>query len=553
GLPSFGRLLSTMAAAWRDDRPRLLAAANGVSDYLAQALSPAVATAEEAASPAALLAATWPKLMADLQSSYDAHNGGFGAAPKFPRPVAHAFLLRYAKLRAGASEAEQALAMVTASLRAMASGGLHDHLAGGFHRYTVDGGWRVPHFEKMLYDQAQLAASFIEAWQLTHADDLAASACQTCDFVLHEMTSPEGGFYSAQDADSPVPEKHREENGPREGEGAYYLWTREEIGELLPQEDAELFCRAYGVTASGNVAAALDPQGEFSGKNILYIADEKAHRDPRLVAARALVYAERRQRPLPPTDTKILTAWNGLMISALAQTAAALDEPSYLAAAKRAAAYIEQSRWSAATNRLRRTAEVDGFAEDYAFLIQGLLDLHQASFDAHWLEWARQLQRVQEELFAAPDGSYYSSQPDPGLLLRLREDYDGAEPSPNSVAVSNLLRLALWYENEDWRERAEAVTAAFAAKLREMPQALPLLCAHLEAAAAPPRRLMIAGDAAADDTHALLAVARRHFLPGYWIVPAPAPPGGHAAAYLCEDYTCQLPVTTVAELENALR
>ncbi|TAN24376.1 MAG: thioredoxin domain-containing protein [Acidobacteria bacterium] len=552
GLPSFSRLLRTIAAAWRDDRPRLLAAANDVSAYLEQALTPAAAAAGASTSAAVMLQDSWPKLFAELKASYDPASGGFGGAPKFPRPVAHAFLLRYAKLHQGEPEAGEAIAMVTSSLRAMVRGGVHDQLAGGFHRYAVDAAWRVPHFEKMLYDQAQLASSFVEAWQVTHASDLAEAASSTCDFVLHEMTSSEGGFYSAQDADSPVPENHRELSGSHEGEGAYYLWTQEEINGLLQPEPAALFCRAYGVKTDGNVAMPLDPQGEFRGRNILYLADEAASQDPKLTEARALLYARRRERPAPPIDTKILTAWNGLMISALAQTAAALDEPSFRAAAMRAATFIEASRWDRSAQLLRRTAEVDGFAEDYAYLIQGLLDLHQASLEPHWLEWAHLLQQAQEERFAAPGGGYYSSQPDPELLLRVREDYDGAEPSPNSVAVSNLLRLGLWYENEGWREKAEAVITAFADKLRTMPQALPLLCAQLEAVAAPPRRLMIAGDPAASDTHALLAIARRRFLPGYWIMPAAAPASGRAAAYLCEDYTCQLPVTTPEALEQAL-
>ncbi|MGH9477090.1 MAG: thioredoxin domain-containing protein [Terriglobales bacterium] len=543
GLPSFGRLLHTIASAWREDRQRLLRAAEEVSQYLTQALTPAAAGA---AAPQALMDAAWPKLHADLKAGFDTAHGGFGSAPKFPRPVAHAFLLRYARLHAGTDAAAEAIAMVSSSLRAMVRGGLHDQLGGGFHRYTVDAGWRVPHFEKMLYDQAQLASSFVEAWQVTHAEDLAAAAVSTCSFVLREMTSREGGFYSAQDADSPVPENHRQPGGPREGEGAYYLWTKAEIGELLEPETATRFCRCYGVLEGGNVPASLDPQAEFRGKNILYRAED----DGDLEAARERLYAVRRERPHPPMDDKILTAWNGLMISALAQTGAALERPELVSAAERAAALLERTRWDGA--RLQRTAAVDGFAEDYAFLIQGLLDLHQATFDERWLHWAHRLQLGQEELFAAPGGGYYSGRAGAELWLRLREDYDGAEPSPNSVVISNLLRLALWYENEGWRIRAETVLASFASKLLELPQALPLMAAHLEAAAAPPRRLMIAGDPKQAVTQALLRVARQRFLPGYWVMSAPPAAGGTAAAYLCQDYRCQLPLTSPEALAQAL-
>ncbi|MGH3184844.1 MAG: thioredoxin domain-containing protein, partial [Streptosporangiaceae bacterium] len=358
-------------------------------------------------------------------------------------------MLRFARRHRGTEAAVAATRMVVATLRAMARGGIHDALGGGFHRYATDAGWRVPHFEKMLYDQAQLVVAYLEAWQATHAPDLAAAARSTCDFVLREMSQPPG-FYSAQDADSPIPEAHRVHGGPAEGEGAYYLWTQAEIETALPPAEAERFCAHYGVRPQGNVPHQLDPPGEFEGKNILYVAapaevDAGAGGDEAPEAAlaevRAGLYALRRRRPLPPTDDKILTSWNGLMISALALAGSVLEEPAYVAAAQSAAAWLKAERWDAGAGQLWRTASVPGMVEDYAFLTQALLDLHQADFDPRWLEWARALQRVQEERFAAPEGGYYSGGDDPHLWLRLREDYDGAEPSPNSVAVSNLLRL----------------------------------------------------------------------------------------------------------------
>jgi len=550
GLPSFARLLQTIAQAWREQRPRLLATAAEVGQYLARELQAAPAGA---ATAAALQAAVWPRLYEELRASYDVAEGGFGGAPKFPRPVAHAFLLRFARLQAGSAEAAAAAEMVVATLRAMARGGLHDPLGGGFHRYATDAGWRVPHFEKMLYDQAQLVVSYVEAWQATQAPDLAETARTTCDFVLREMRAPEGGFYSAQDADSPIPVTHRQPGGASEGEGAYYLWTQAEIETLLPPDMAWLFCSHYGVQPGGNVPPALDPQGEFEGKNILYLAQPIEAGEAELLAeARAWLYNARRLRPHPPTDDKVLTAWNGLMISALAQAGAALEEPRYLAAAQAAAGFLLQQRWEEKSQRLLRTATVAGFAEDYAYLIQGLLDLHQADLDGQWLEWAHRLQVRQEELFAAPAGGYYSTAADPELWLRLREDYDGAEPSPNSVAVSNLMRLDLWHPEAGLRERGERALASFAARLEKMPQALPLMAALLEAAAAPPRRLQISGQAEAPDTRALLRVARRRFLPGTWVMLVSAPTAGPAAAYLCEDYTCQLPITDPAALAAAL-
>jgi uncharacterized protein YyaL (SSP411 family) len=550
GLPGFPRLLEAIAAAWRDQRPRLLASAEEVGRFLRQATAPAAAAAGE--DMAALQAAVWPRLFAELSAGFDHVAGGFGGAPKFPRPVALNFLLRFAQEHRKEAEAAAAVAMVSATLRAMARGGIHDALGGGLHRYAVDAHWRVPHFEKMLYDQAQLVTACVEAWQCTRAADLAALARSTCDFVLREMTGVGGGFYSAQDADSPIPPSHRTPEGPAEGEGAYYLWTKAEIEALLPPETAALFCRVYGVQAGGNVAAQLDPQQEFAGKNILYQAEEIAPADEvRLAEARQILYEVRRQRPLPPTDTKILTAWNGLMISALAQAGAVWEEPRYLRAAQAAAEFLWAERRDSGGGLLR-TAAVAGFVEDHALLIQGLLDLYEADWNPRWREWAHALQQQQETRFAAGDGAYFSGGEDPNLFLRLREDYDGAEPSPNSVAVSNLLRLDLLYENEGWRRRAEKLVASFAVRLRETPQALPQMAGMLAAVAAPARRLMITGGPGRDDTQALLRAARARFLPGYWIVPAPAAEAQPAAAYLCEDYACRLPITAPDALFAAL-
>ena len=550
GLPGFPRLLATIAAAWREQRPRLLASAEEVDRFLRQATAPAAAAGGE--SLAALREAVWPRLFGELSAGFDRSAAGFGGAPKFPRPVAHRFLLRYAHQHRNTPEGEAATTMVTSTLRAMAQGGIHDALGGGLHRYSVDANWRVPHFEKMLYDQAQLVTSCVEAWQCTHAPELADLGRSTCDFVLREMTSAGGGFYSAQDADSPIPPQHQVPGGPSEGEGAYYLWDQAEIEALLPTEAAALFCRVYGVRPHGNVPQQLDPQQEFAGRNILYQTEDIASADAAaLAAARQTLYQARLQRPRPPTDTKVLTAWNGLMISALAQAAAVWEEPRYLAAAQAATNFLAGERANS-DGALWRTAGVSGFVEDYALLIQGLLDLYEADWHPRWREWARALQQQQERLFAAPDGAYFSSGEDPHLFLRLREDYDGAEPSPNSVSVSNLLRLDLLYENEGWRERAERLLAGFAARLREAPQALPQMAGALAAAAAPAKRLMITGAAQRADTQALLRAARARFLPGYWIVPAPAPEGQAASAYLCEDYTCRMPITAPEVLAAAL-
>src|SRR6185312_10754214 len=249
GMPGFARVLEGIAQAWRTDRPRLLASASEIGNFLKRAVQPPPAPADF--QPSEALANSWPALFHHFQSSYDPAQGGFGGAPKFPRPAGFAFLLRYARRHRGRPEAAAATAMVVDTLKAMAAGGIHDALAGGFHRYSVDAGWRVPHFEKMLYDQAQIAIACVEAWQLTQDPELELTARHTLDFVLREMASPEGGYYSALDADSPLPE-----DPSREGEGAFYLWTRAEIETELGAEAAD-FCAHFGVLPQGNVPPGL--------------------------------------------------------------------------------------------------------------------------------------------------------------------------------------------------------------------------------------------------------------------------------------------------------
>jgi len=530
GLPGFPRLLLALADAWRTQRDRVLASA-GDARAMLESFARLPTPDAEPAIEARLLGSVWPRLASELHASFDHAHGGFGGAPKFPRPSALTFLLRH--FAADPAARRSSLDIVLATLRAMAQGGIHDHLGGGFHRYATDAAWRVPHFEKMLYDQAQLVISYLDAWQITGEDEFAHVARSTCDFVLAEMTSPEGGFYSAQDADSPIPVSHRRPGGPAEGEGAYYLWTRSEIFDLLPPAAAEAFCAQCGVTEAGNVPEPLDPHGEFTGKNILCAAS------PIAPETRARLYAARRLRPRPPTDTKILTAWNGLMISALALAAARLEEPRYLQAAQAAARHLH----NAPGDVLQRTPGIPAFAEDYALLIQGLLDLHQADFDPRWNDWARQLQLAMDARFAAPEGGYYATVASSELLLRLRDEYDGAEPSPNSVALANLLRL-------DARDQARSLLASFAQRLEQAPQALPAMAAELAIAAAPPRHVQITGEPEAADTQALLRVVRRRFLPGVAIQFQPS--ASPAAAALCDNRVCLPPVSAPEALSRSL-
>jgi uncharacterized protein YyaL (SSP411 family) len=474
--------------------------------------------------------------------------------------------------------------MVLVTLRAMALGGMRDHIGGGFHRYSVDGNWRVPHFEKMLYDQAQLTLAYLEAAQATGDAVYADVAADTLAYVERDLTEASGGFYSAEDADS-VPPEQASDPSPHKSEGAFYIWRDEEIGAILGP-DADVFRLRFGVLPDGN--APFDPQNEFTHKNLLYTArpiDEVASQTGRAPAdveaalqrARQVLLDARSGRPRPHLDDKILTAWNGLMIAAFARAGRTLaDGERYVAAARRAAAFIRSTLWREADATLLRRyragdAAVEGYAEDYAYLIFGLLELFQADGDPAWLEWALTLQRRLDDLFWDPtEGGWFSTTGrDPSVLLRLKEDYDGAEPSASSVAVLNLLALSHLTGDAAMTQKVERTLAAFAPRLTQQSRAVPMMLAALSTYHAGMPQIVIAGDDNARDTRALTQVIRRRYLPTAvtvtvdrkhrddlarllpWIA-SMGPRDGRAAAYVCRDFACQFPVTSPDDLERQL-
>ena len=490
------------------------------------------------------------------------------------------FLLRY-YARTGD---QAALQMTLHTLQAMAEGGIHDHLGGGFHRYSVDAKWHVPHFEKMLYDQAQLAIAYLEAYQITHDPFYARNVRDVLDYVLRDMHSAHGGFFSAEDADSQI------ENGkPEHGEGAFYLWTATQIQEVIGSDKAKIFDYTYDVKPEGNVAPQNDPQGEFTGKNILQVAhsvEETAKHSGKspeetgatLAEARRQLLAARGQRPRPPLDDKVLTSWNGLMISAFARAGQALAEPRYIQAAQGAADFIQSKLYdpndSTLMHRYREgDAGINGFLEDYTGLIQGLLDLYEASFRVSDLSWAIRLQETQDRLFWDDSGGGYFQTPpgDKSILVRMRDAYDGAEPSANSIAAMNLLRLAEMANRSDWREKAYQVLQAFSRQIEHAPETLPQMIAAVDFVLSKPRQVVIAGDRTRQDTQALLKVVNQRYLPNKVLFVVDDEEGrqlagwlpfiqgmhaidGKATAYVCENYTCKLPTsdpTRVAQMLDA--
>ena len=560
GRPGFPDILKRVAQAWRDDRAKIVESSASVMEELRRQ------SAVTAEGPDHIATSVMDSAFQYFRRSYDSKLGGFGGPPKFPRPSVHSFLLRYWK-RTGNNEA---LDMVAETLIAMEKGGMNDQLGGGFHRYSVDEYWFVPHFEKMLYDQAQLVASYLEAFQITGNATMALAARRTIDYVLREMTAPEGAFWSAEDADSVVDAA----DPHHKSEGWFYIWSRAEVAELLGEEKTRWFAYRYGMEPDGNVAN--DPHGEFIGRNILFQAhgvEETAHhfdRDPdevmRAIAeAQQQLFKARAKRVRPGLDDKILTAWNGLMISAIARGAAVLNDPSYAAAARRSADFLLSTMRSPDGGLLRRyrdgEAAIGAMLDDYAFFVQGLIDLYEATFEFRYLEQAIALTDDQRARFEDPEGGgfYASAQSDAAQLNRIKDDYDGAEPSGNSVTLLNLLRLHRITGRDDLLLSARNLIRTFSTRLTSTPFGMPQMLVACEFDTAPPREIVVANNPTPD----MLRQLWKRFDPNRILLnTAPEIAQYHptvselakglAAVVLCENFACQQPATNTEDLIRLL-
>ncbi|MFO7301691.1 MAG: thioredoxin domain-containing protein [Acidobacteriota bacterium] len=575
GRPGLRDVLARIADVWENERETVVASADRILEGLREASG--TDPSPESAPVAALDAVDAG--IEELAVAYDARYGGFGGAPKFPRPSELLFLLD-AHAVTGRDDARD---MALETLRAMSRGGLRDQLGGGFHRYSVDAGWRVPHFEKMLYDQAQIALALLTAWSVSADDFFALIAADTLEYVRRELTAPSGAFYSAEDADSPAPG----EEGAHGREGACYLWTRAEVEDLLG-DDAPLVCRFYGIEADGN--ALVDPGGELKGRNVLYIAsstedllrvsgrplDEVA---AVLTRARNVLLAARATRPRPHLDDKIITAWNGLAIAAFSRAARVLvdDERrvAWLENAGRAADWLQEHMWRPGERRLFRRhrdgeSAIEAGCEDYAALVWGLLELFQATGEPRWLEWAIELTRSQMQLFFDPrDGGWFATTgEDPSLLLRIKEDYDGAEPSAASMTVRNLITLGRLTGDPEFDDYAGRTLERYGPHIGRAVRVMPLMVANLAAWHGGDTQVVIAGGDGEARRSFERVLARRH-VP--WATSVVLPSAGTAASlaallpwtgamwpesgarvYVCDNFTCQAPDVDPAALERTL-
>jgi uncharacterized protein len=550
GMPSFRDVLDGVSRAWREDRQ----AVESAGSQLAEAIDSATRSQVAGAQAAPLDKSVPDAAIAALEHSFDATNGGWGGAPKFPQPMAVEFLLRQ-HLRT--SDARP-LAMARRTLDAIAAGGIRDQLGGGFARYATDQRWLVPHFEKMLYDNSQLARVYVHAYQLTGDARYRSVAESTIDYVLREMTTPDGGFAASEDADT---------DGE---EGKTYVWSAAEIREVLG-EDAPLFEAAYGVTESGNweghtILSRVRDDGALARDHGLTEAEVAG----RLETARTRLLAHRDKRSQPGRDDKVLASWNGLMLAALADASRALGRDDYRAAATRAAKFLLRDLRDG-EGRLHRSfkdgrAMHNGVLEDYAHLADGLLALYEATFDERWFVAARELMDRVVEHFADPAGGFFdTSDEHEALITRPKSLQDNALPSGNAMAATVLLRLAALTGEGRYRQHAERAIGLVAPAISRYPQAFAQWLNALDFALAPVVEIAIAGDPGASDGRALLEVLDQSYRP-WQVTAASVSPNssavplladriaidGRATAYVCRNFACRLPVTDPGALAEQL-
>ncbi len=548
----FVQILTAITKAWGEDRDRITAGADSAKEFFA------AWSASPAAAEGVIGRETVDGAAGHIARYYDKTHGGVsgGGTNKFPPSMGMDLMLRvYA--RTGANDLFEAADI---TLDHMARGGIYDHIGGGICRYSTDVEWLVPHFEKMLYDQAMVSSIYLDAFQVTRNEAYAAVAADIFDYVIEDLQSPEGGFYSSRDADS-------------EGlEGAFYVWTVEQVSEVLGEDDAKLFCEFYDVTPTGNwfenrghapagpknVLQITTPVAPFCNKRGLDLTEFKA----RLRGWREKMRTARAKRVAPGLDDKILTGWNGLMIASLAKGARVLDEPKYAEAAQRAASFLLAKLRK--EGRLLRTyrkgeARLTGYLSDYAFLIEGLINLYEATFEQRWLDEAVLLTDAVVKHYRDDKGGafFFTAADAETLVARSKNPRDGAIPSGNSVLALDFLRLAVLFDRKDYRAHAEGILRGFSEQASQIPGAFERLLCAADFYHDRVKEIAIIGDPAASDTKALLDTVYARYLPNKVVVLAADPAGethmpllkgkgrkdGKATAYVCEHYNCKLPVT----------
>ncbi|XP_015891868.3 uncharacterized protein LOC107426262 isoform X1 [Ziziphus jujuba] len=609
GRPGFKTILRKVRKAWENERDMLVKSGAFAIEKLSEALS---ASANANKLPDGLPENALRLCSEQLSQSFDSKYGGFGSAPKFPRPVEIQLMLYWSKKleqNGNPSKANEGLQMVFFSLQCMAKGGIHDHIGGGFHRYSVDECWHVPHFEKMLYDQGQLANVYLDVFSIAKDIFYAFVARDILDYLRRDMIGPEGEIFSAEDADSA-----ESEGATRKKEGAFYVWTNKEVEDILGQH-ATLFKEHYYVKPSGNcdLSRMSDPHNEFKGKNVLIERKKPSEMVSKvgmpieeyldiLGSCRQKLFDIRSRRPRPHLDDKVIVSWNGLAISSFARASKILkgetegtkfnfpvvgrDPKEYMEVAEKAASFIRTRLYNEQTHRLQHSyrngpSKAPGFLDDYAFLISGLLDLYEFGGGTNWLVWATELQDTQDELFLDRKGGGYFNTPgeDPSVLLRVKEDHDGAEPSGNSVSVINLVRLASMvsgHKSDHYKQNAEHLLAVFETRLKDMAMAVPLMCCAADMLSVPSRKeVVLVGHKPSSKFEDMLAAAHALYDPNktvihidpnnnedmqFWeennnniaLMAKKNFASDKVVALVCQNFTCSAPVTDPGSLKALL-
>jgi uncharacterized protein YyaL (SSP411 family) len=549
GRPGFLQLLRQIQHLWESRPADLAGSAADIYSRLEQMTATSAAPAGAAPAAEVLRHAG-----TTFKESYDSRHGGFGGAPKFPQPSQPQFLLRFAKR----FKDEDAVRMVAHTCDRMAAGGIHDQLGGGFARYSVDAEWLVPHFEKMLYDNAQLTQLYLDAYLVTGDARQADVARDILAYVLRDMTHPEGGFYSAEDADS---EGH---------EGKFYCWTRDELAKLLTPQEFKVAARYFGVTEKGNFVDHSHPH-PLPNQNVLSIVDPKltAPEKRSLESAKSKMLAARAHRVRPHLDDKVLASWNGLMLGALARAYAVLGDEVYLKAAEKNLGFVRAKLWDAKTQTLYhrwRDGERDQvqLLEGYAFQLSGVLDLYEATLTPAHLEFALALaEPMLARFYDQQNGGFWQTPPGTkDLILRIKEDYDGAEPSGNSVAIMALLRLGHITDRKEFIAAAEKSLRLFGQRLQQVPQAVPYMLQAVDFSLDAPKRAVVAGDPTQPRTRELLHAIHSSYQPNKVVLgnSGPVEPFARtlpekegALVYVCTGTACQAPTADFAKIKELLK
>uniref|UniRef100_A0A914W577 DUF255 domain-containing protein n=1 Tax=Plectus sambesii TaxID=2011161 RepID=A0A914W577_9BILA len=594
GRPGFPTILKMIAGKWAEDKDSIMKQGAALADAIKEA------TAVEATTDFPKVEQVVVRCYDHLEETFDKKFGGFGRAPKFPQPVNFEFLLHCYHANKNAAAGKRALEMVEQTLEAMARGGIHDHISQGFHRYSVDQRWHVPHFEKMLYDQAQLAAVCAQVYQITKNDRFKTLVEDILVYVDRDLSHPDGGFYSAEDADS-LPTA----DALKKKEGAFCVWTKAEIDSLLSDPIdikpdvtlAQLFSAHFSVKEEGNVDPFQDPHDELKSQNVLIATQSleetgkkfdltPAATKAAMEKAYGLLFAARAKRPRPHLDNKMVAAWNGLMITGFAKAAAALGNEEYAKRAQRAVDFAKKhlktkdgllrsvyTSEHAAGGIVQIANPIQGFADDYAFVIQGLLDLYETTYDVSLLEWAVELQESMDAKFWDKEnnsGYYLSASGDPSILIRMKEDQDGAEPSTNSVAALNLVRLADAFDKSEYRDRARKIFAGFSQRLAKHSFILPKMITAYQRWTRPPTQVVIVGSRDDKGVQGLLKAVADTFVPWKSLIALDAEKDGwlidrvshykslstamdgKPTAFVCENFSCSLPVHDEEALKTRL-